>query len=213
VAGGGVLSSLMSNPETYSTLAGLLGAAGKGAGAERAGQNAFQSDQDRLAANIFGAQQTASSRALEAEEAGKLNRAQLGISAPQARTQQSVLGSLIQNIQPVKVNVPDRVKGSLVSYSGGLNPGLLNDLARQSGAELQNQAHAALLDKSDVPAPTDFKSGLVTPPQPTPYQEPGGFESGASAGATAASIGGLLASLLAQRNKTQSPGTPSTAGA
>jgi hypothetical protein len=208
LAGGGgttgsLLSALWNNRDRIRDASSLLTSAGSGASDERGTENAFAASQDRERNNIFRTQQQAALEALLAQERGTLDRAQLGITAPSARTRQSVLGSLLQNIQPVSVNVPDRVRGSLVSYEGGLSPALLNDLARQSGAELQNQAHSALVNRSDIPEPTNFQSGLLTPPNQTPYREAGAFESGMSGAGT---IGSILSALLRDRNTGQPTG-------
>lgn len=184
VAGGGsILSSLLKNPETYSTAASLLGSAGKGAAAERGQANQYQLSQDRAKAELFRAQQDAAFRAAE-----------MGISAPQARTKQAILGSLLQGLQPVSVQVSERLQPSMVKYSGGLNASLLNDLARQSGAELQRQANQALLTGSDQPKMPEV-------PQLSQYQQAGKGESIASGASTALSAAGLIASLLKNRNQ------------
>jgi hypothetical protein len=194
VTGGSVLSRLASNPETYSTALGLLGRLGEGQAGERGAENTFALQQEALRNSQFNTQQTAASRAKEDEEAGKIARSQLGISAPSARAHQALLGSLIRNIQPVSFSNTGRVH--VPTVSGGLTPAAIDAGARGAGGELERQAIDALLSKSDIPSSTDFSSALMTPPAQTPYQDPGTGESVLSGIGTAANITqAILASL------------------
>lgn len=175
MTGGSVLASLSPYIEAGTTAASLLGRLGEGQAGERGAQNAANENADRARASMYGTQQSAASRAKEDEEAGKVTRAQLGITAPSARTRQSILGSLLQNVQDVSFGDTGRVH--VPTVSGGLRPSALNAAARASGGELQRQAIDALLSKSDIPESTDFSGALLPPPTATPYTQPGTGES------------------------------------
>lgn len=179
------LTSILTNPATWEAAGSLLAGAGGGAADDRERENAYGRGQDRARADLYRTQ-----------TAGDLDRARLGLQAPEIRSRQAVLGALLKNLQPVSVNVPDRVRGSLVSYSGGLTPEVLDAISRQAGGELESQALAALMDQSDIPQERQA-------PELTPYQQPGALEQGVSAGSTAAN---LLAALMRRPSQGQPQG-------
>lgn len=175
-----------------SLLGKLFGGAGEGAAKDRLAQNEFLQRENQLQASLYGTQQNALAQLLGLQERGTMDRAQLGIAAPQARMKQALLASLLQNAKPASFSgLPAGV--TVPQMSGGLSPALINNLARAGGGELQRQALLALLTKSDVPAQTDYvKQGMLQAPQMARYKQPGKFESFASG---AGLIGGLLGGL------------------
>lgn len=208
-----------------SLLGKLFGGAAKGSADQRMAENNQTGQQNDLAARLYGTRQGALLQALMAkdrgamdrystrqgatttalgqEEAGKLNRAQLGLQAPTIRAKQSLLGSAMENMQPVSVSgLPTRLQGRVPTISGGLSPSMLSDTTRAHGKELQRAALAAQFSGSDIPAATDFKSGILDAPEmvdfeggvlATPemqkYKQAGKLEK-------ALGIGGLLGSMI-----------------
>lgn len=164
-----------------SILGPMLSKGGKGAADERSNQNDAQLQRDRLAMQGHQTDTSALLQALQQNESATMNRAQLGISAPQDRTRQALLGSLLSNAQTVK--------GPGGRSVGGIDLSSLLSGARTAGGELTSQATKALQTGSDIPAFTDATSRLTKAPSPTAYQQPGKVESVLSGG-------GLLASLL-----------------
>lgn len=165
----------------------LISAAGQGAGA--IGQMAAarsagraQGRQADAAANMsvdqynqqnYGANQNAMLTAGSMAEAGRLDRAKLGMEAPEVRTKQALYGDLIQHLQDAKLSglgahVPK------VSMGGGLRPSAISAEGRNAaGGALQAQAMQALLSGSDVPALPDFSKLVLDPPAATPLPQAG----------------------------------------
>lgn len=209
--------------------AGLLGKLFGGGAKESANQRASENDararHNALLASIFGTQQAASSNALNAqdrgamdryqtrqaattsalnsEEAGKLNRARLGLDAPTIRARQSVLGSMMENMRPVTVeNMNPRLEGRVPMIRGGLSPEVLSDTTRAHGRDLQRAALQAQFTGSDIPAATDFRSGILEAPEMVDFQSgllaPPRFQGPREAGGLERFMGGagLLGSVL-----------------
>jgi len=200
-SGGGwgeVIKALAKDPETYKAIASVAGRAGEGAAAERAGANNFATTQNQLAQSGHNSDISALLTALQQNESAKMDRAKLGIMAPQMRTRQALLGSLLANAQTAKYQPPAGVRMGQVS--GGFDLSSLLSGARTAGNELNSQATRALQTGSDIPAFTDATSQLTKSPTPTGYQGAGKFESAASGAGTAAS---LFAALMAARNRQQ----------
>jgi hypothetical protein len=173
----------------------VLGGMSEGMQQERADENLYARNADALRNSVYNTRQNAELRASENEEEAALNRArleesgllsrsELGMRAPNVRTRQSIIGSLLQEMQPVSFGNLGRVRPP--SVSGGLTPAALNADARRTGSILQSQAIQALLDGSDVPDMVDvpnapnFQDSIVEPPDLTPFQEPGAAETGLS---------------------------------
>ena len=173
----------------------IAGGAGKGAAAERAGQNDFTQTQNQQALSKYGIDQSARQNLLGQQEQATLNRAQLGMQAPNVRMRQALLGSLIQNMQSAKITPPSGIR--MGQMTGGIDPSsLLNAGARAGGGEMQRQALMALLTKSDVPAATDFvRDGTVAGPQMGGYKKPGGMETALSLIGLLGSAGGAMANM------------------
>lgn len=173
----------------------IAGGAGKGAAAERAGQNDFTQTQNQQALSKYGIDQSARQNLLGQQEQATLNRAQLGMQAPNVRMKQALLGSLIQNMQSAKITPPSGIR--MGQMTGGIDPSsLLNAGARAGGGEMQRQALMALLTKSDVPAATDFvRDGTVAGPQMGGYKKPGGMETALSLIGLLGSAGGAMANM------------------
>jgi hypothetical protein len=214
-------------------LASVLGGAGQAAGAQRMGENNQQMDVNRARASVYGTQQGALLNALLAKERGGMDRyqsqqgatqtalgqqsnegmarAQLGLQAPSVRAKQSVLGSLMKNMQDLDIQGPASQRGHVPTITGGMRPSNLDPTTRAHGDELMKAAMQAQLTGSDIPAATDFKSGILAPPGETDFQsgmitppdmgaglqEEGGLEKTLGAGGTIASI---IAALM-QQNK------------
>jgi hypothetical protein len=104
--------------------------------------------------------QGATSSALANQSAEGLQRSQLGLQSARERARQSVMGSVMQNLQPSSVQVAPGQRGHETKLSGGLSAANLDPMTRQHGGELMKAALQAQLSGSDVPAATDFKSGI-----------------------------------------------------
>lgn len=166
----------------------ILGKAGGGASKERQNANQFQLQNNQLAQSAHNADTSAMLSAMQQNEGAKMNRAQLGITAPSARMKQALLGSLIQNARTAKYTPPAGVRMGQVSGGFDLDT-LINALGRKAGGTLQSQATSALETGSDVPAYEDATARLAKSPVPGGYQRAGKMESLMSGG-------GLLAGLL-----------------
>lgn len=172
-------------PAIAGALGSIFGRSSKGAADERGRENALIESQNRRQSDEFNTRQQALLHLLQMQERGTMDRAQLGISAPMDRTRQAMIGSVLQRLMPnsisglpAGVNVPAR--------SGGLTAALRNNPGlRMAGRGLEQQALQALLSGSDVPAMTDFRGGLLQPPQAQGYKKPGKME-------TIGSLGGLI---------------------
>lgn len=162
----------------------MLGKAGKGAADERARQNNFQLQNNQLAQSAHNADMSTMLSAMQQNEGARMNRAQLGITAPSARMKQALLGSLIQNARTARYTPPPGVRMGQVSGGFDLDT-LINALGRQAGGTLQGQATRALETGSDVPAFEDATARLRPSPTPAGYKKPGVFE-------TIMSIAGLV---------------------
>lgn len=184
----------------------IAGGGAKGAATERAGQNDFTAQQNQQALSKYGIDQSARQNLLGQQEQATLNRAQLGMQAPNVRMKQALLGSLIQNMQSAKITPPSGIR--MGQMTGGIDPSsLLNAGARAGGGEMQRQALMALLTKSDVPAATDFvKDGTVAAPTMGGYKNPGKLESALSLISLLGSAGGAI-SEIGNINKPRTDGT------
>lgn len=178
-----------------SLLGPLLSKGGKGAASERFNQNDYQLRQNQQAQGAHQFDVQALLQALQQNERGTMDRAQLGISAPQARAKQALLGSLMQNMQSVKARPPAGVRMG----GGGIDLSALLSGARRAGGALNSQATTALETKSDIPAFTDATARLTKSPTPAGYKGAGKLESVLSGG-------GLLASLIGGLGSLKKPG-------
>lgn len=190
-------------------------------GASNEATNRYNTNQGATT-NAMQGRQGAVTHALDAQSAENLNRAQLGLQAPTVRARQSILGSVMKNLQPTQMVVPEGQRGHVPTMRGGLNASALDPTTRQHGDELAKAALMAQLSGSDVPdktdfmggvqdwgstvlAPpsaTDFKSGLIAPPELGGYKSAGKGESimsGASVG------GGILGEILKLIEGAQAP--------
>lgn len=139
--------------------------------------NRYGTNQNAIT-NAMQGQQTATSHAMDAQSAENLNRAQLGLQAPSVRAKQSVLGSLMKNLQPVSIQGPAGQAGHESKITGGLSAAALDPMTRQHGDELMKAALQAQLSGSDIPEKTNFASGIqnwgstvLTPPAATDYSK------------------------------------------
>jgi len=159
-------------------LGGLFGGAGKGAAQERANQNDLISRDNQTRTSQYGIQQNAALNANALQERALMDRAQMGVNAPQQRMLQALLGSMLQNAQGAQFSgLPKGV--SVPTMSGGMNPStLINLLQRAGGGAQQKQALLAALTGSDTPAAPNYpQSALMAPPQMQGYKQPGKGES------------------------------------
>lgn len=201
---GDVLKSLAKDPETYKAIAAVAGKAGEGQAAERAGANNYQQTQNSQANQQYGMQQSTLANLLGLQERATMDRAQMGVQAPNARMKQAILGSLLQNAKSRTTTAPAGIRMGKVS--GGLNLDAISAATRAGGGELESQALAALKSKSDIPGATDYaKTGMMAAPEMGGYKDAGALESGLSGA-------GLLASLMAGIQK-HSEGTGTGASA
>ena len=173
---GSVLQELAKNPETYKALAGVAAGAARGQAGERTAENNFQTNQNQLLNSQYGTQQSALAQLLALQERATMDRANMGVAAPSARMKQAILGSMIQNLQSAKITPPAGV--TMGQLSGGIDPSkLLNAATRAGGGELNRQSLLALLNKSDVPEPTNYaQTGLMQAPTMGGYKGAGGLE-------------------------------------
>ena len=81
--------------------------------------------------------------AWQAQQQAEQQRAQLGgqraafeRDSPNVRFGQAMRGNFAANAQDVTLDVPDRVKGSLVTYGGGLRPSAFGEGGRAAGRQL-----------------------------------------------------------------------------
>jgi hypothetical protein len=138
-------------------LGSLFGGAGKGAAQERYGQN-------QHAANTYDTQQRSMLSLLGLDEKAAMDRAQLGIVAPQQRAKQALLGSLMQRMQKAQVQPPPGIRMGQVS--GGIGDAIGGSGAKMAGLLMQLQALKAMQSGSDVPAATNYaQRGMLPPPQ------------------------------------------------
>jgi hypothetical protein len=162
--------------------------------------------------------QGATSRALEAQSGEGLERAKLGMAAPSIQAKQSILGSLMKNMQPHEFQSAPRQQGHLTQVRGGMSAANLDPGTRALGGKM---IEAALKDPNanipgatdfmggiqdwkstilDQPAATDYSKGLMKPPDLKGYENAGKGESGMSLASIIGGIGGeLLPALLAGR--------------
>jgi hypothetical protein len=123
------------------------------------------------ATSRYGIQQGAQQRALESQSQEGMQRAQLGLQAPRERARQSLLGSLMQNMQPVTIEGGNaQVMANMPRISGGLTPAALDPTTRQHGGALMRAALEAQLSGSDVPAATNFRGGVMQQPEATDFR-------------------------------------------
>jgi hypothetical protein len=186
----------------------VFGGAAKGQAQERAGQNNFAQTQNQQTLSKYGIDQGARTSLSNLQEGATMDRAKLGIQAPQARMKQALLGSMLQNMQSAKVSAPSGIR--MGSISGGLDPSMLLSAAtRAGGGELEKQALMALMSKSDVPAATDYvTSGKVDDPTMQNYKNPGKVESLLSI------LGGVgsAAGAISEIGNINKPKTPADSG-
>ena len=186
-------------PAALGAVGKLFGAASGRAESDRGNENDYISRENNRRTVQHGQEQRSLIDLLGMQENATMDRAQMGVTAPQARSKQAVLGSLMQNLQPAQISgLPSGV--SMPQMSGGLTPAALSSQARAGGGELQRQALMALLSKSDVPAATNYpETGKIQSPEMLGYKDPGKMESILSAIGLIGSTGGALGELLKKK--------------
>ena len=179
----------------------IAGMAGQGAAGQRMGENdqISQRNNQRLAA--YNTQQNAMSRALENQSGENMQRAQWGVQSDRERARQSVLGSLMKNLQTSRVSSSNpMLQGRIPTYTGGLQASsVLDAMTRQQGQGLLQKALTAQQTGSDVPAATDFLKGVLTPPELEALKKSGLLEKILGAVGLAGSIAGGVASTQTPR--------------
>ena len=167
-------------PIPWGDIIQAAGAVGQVAAAKQAGRaNGRQADAaanmsvDQYNQQNYGANQNAMLTAGSMAEAARLDRAKLGLEAPEVRTKQALYGDLIKHLQDAKISgLGAHVPG--VSISGGLRPSAISQAGRNAaGDALQTQAMQALLSGSDVPEMPDFSKLVLEPPAATPLPQAG----------------------------------------
>lgn len=168
---GGILKGIMGALPVVGPIAGAIGGiagdAGGGAAGQRQGENALINQRNALKANLYNTQQGATSRAYENQSAEGLQRAQLGITSDRERARQSMLGSLMKNLQTSQVSSSNpRLAGKIPTFSGGLQASsVIDPMTRAQGQGLMSKALSAQQTGSDVPAATNFLASVLTPPE------------------------------------------------
>lgn len=184
--GGSLLGSLLTNPQTYSTLGNLFTGAAQGQTGERDQRNDFTGRTNQAIAGMYGTQQNALLNLLGADIAQRQHQ----LSAPNQRGRTALLGSLMQNMQPVQISgLSPRLQGRVPTFSGGLNPSAISPQARQMGGLMQQGAIEGQ-QRGDNFAP--LKDSLIPPPQMAGYQNAGRGESILSGVGIGASLLGQL---------------------
>ena len=181
----------------------LRGAGGAGAGAaagmakERENENLYGINANNAATSRYGIEQSARSNLLGLQEQGRMDRASLGITAPDKRANQVVRGSLIANVQDAQMSHP---RAHIPNITGGLRPSALSPAAREAGGVLQQQGLDALKSKSDIPEMADFMGeGMVKPPETPEYKGAGGLEQGLGIAGTGSSFLSSILDALAKQ--------------
>lgn len=171
--------------------------------------------------NAVQGMQGAVSHALDAQSNENLQRAQLGLQAPSVRAKQSVMGSLMKNLQPVSIGGNPRINKPTIT--GGMSASALDPTTRQHGDALMQSALQAQLSGSDVPeksnflsgvqnwgstvlqppSETDFSKSILAPPKLQGYAQPGKMESILSGGSL---VGNILGPILQELLKGKSGG-------
>ena len=189
-AGGSMLGSMMSNPQTYSTLGRLMTGAAAGQTGERDQRNDFTGRTNQAIAGMYGTQQNALLQLLMAD----LAQRRFQLEAPNMRGRTALLGSLMQNMQPVQLNgLSPQLRARMPQITGGLTPAALGPQARQMGGLMQQGAVEGQ-QRGDTFAP--LQNSLINPPNLGQYQNAGRGESALSTAGLATS---LLGTFLANR--------------
>jgi hypothetical protein len=168
---GSFLGSIMKGLPVVGPIAGAIGQvaglAGGGAGAQRQDENDLIGQRNNQRAAMYNTAQGATSRAYENQSQEGLQRAQLGITSDRERARQSILGSLMKNLQTSQVSSSNpSLAGKIPSYSGGMQASaVLAPMTRQQGQGLMGKALSAQQTGSDVPAATNFLASVLTPPE------------------------------------------------
>ena len=136
----------------------------------------------------------------ETRDAQAMQRAQLGIDAPMARTRQAAYGDALKNVRDVNLDFQAST-GAVPKFNitGGLRPSMFGETARAAGGELGTQALAALMSKSDVPA----ASALTDLPELSQPKKSGILEKVTGGVGLGGSILDALGPLLANLKKRQ----------
>lgn len=167
-----VLDGISMGGDVLSNMGRVSGDAAKGVQDTRLLENQIAQGGDRNKLTRSGQQidQTqghdaqALQRAALLEKMG-MDRAQMGIDAPMARTKQAAYGDALKNVQDVNIDFQGQTGPmSKFNVTGGIRPSMFGQNARDAGGELGRQALMALMSKSDVPAMTDV-------PEPSPLVE------------------------------------------
>jgi hypothetical protein len=157
-----------------------LGTMGQGASAGRANENAqiADSDRTRLLASQLEQKDKMDLAALD------LKQREFEQNSASNRARQTVLGDVMARMQQVNATRPDGV--AHIEFAGGLSPALLGDNSRAAGAELSNQALAALMrgEQFDPMERTSF--------EPAPRKEAGLWEKVLNGAGVAGGLVGAL---------------------
>lgn len=179
----------------------LTGAAAQGAADIRLTEAQINNQRDRnvldRTATQIGQNQTRDAQALQ--------RAQLGIEAPMARTKQAAYGDALSNVQDVNIDFQPTT-GTLPKFnvSGGLRPSLFGANARGAGAELSRQALLKLMSGEDVPQASE----AVAMPEMSDPTTSGAMEKTLGAAGLGGSILGALGDALKNRKPTMQQPMP-----
>jgi hypothetical protein len=165
----------------------LANAIAKNKQKNREAQNAASSNENDQAMRMQQARQNALVNLLLGESNQNfrnadldLRRREFALNAPGTRGKQALFGSLLQNLQPAELgNLSPKLKASMPTLSGGLNPRAISPQARQMGGLMQSNAVAGQQagDQFAQVPQVNFLQGLLADPQLLGYRGPGKAES------------------------------------
>jgi hypothetical protein len=158
----------------------LANALGKNKAKNREQQNATAMSQDQIKNDQYRTQQQALLQALGLQSNEQINQGALDLRQRQHNDKSVLLGSLLQNLQPVQFSgLNPQIASRMPQITGGLSPAALSPQARQHGGTMQAQGIAGNQAKGVMPQlqQTNFLKGLLQAPSLSGYKGPGKFES------------------------------------
>lgn len=205
---GSILGSILKGLPVVGPAAGAIGTiagmAGGGAAGQRQDENSLIGQRNNQKAALYNTQQGATSRAYENQSGEGLQRAQLGITSDRERARQSMLGSLMKNLQTSQVSSGNpRLAGKIPTFTGGMQASqVLDPMTRAQGQGLMTKALTAQRTGSDVPAATNFLASVLTPPELDALKKSGLLEKILGGIGLAGSVAGGLGATLPKKAAT-----------
>lgn len=177
------LANIARDPNTWATVAGAIGSNmsrnrdDRNNAASRADDR--QNDQYRTLQQALIQLLLAGSNENRDNARIDLDQRRFALDAPRERGRQALLGSLLQNMQPVRFSgLSPQLQARMPQITGGLTPAALGPQARQMGALMQQNAVSSQQrgDQFSALPRTNFLAGLLPPPQMSGHQGPGRLE-------------------------------------